>query len=184
MKKSIVLFLFIFALKGNAQDNISSVEKSIFNVETGFLGVWLNNESKLSNSVALRTELGLDSGLFWKQDTKTGFLLAPSLRVEPRWYYNLNTRNNDGKRIENNSANFFTASINYLPDWFVISNYDNANVVEQFSIIPKWGMRRNIGNSNFTFEFSTGLGYKMVFYENRTDKGAVLDLNARIGYSF
>lgn len=184
MKKTIILFLFITTFKSNAQDNSPSVEKSIFNIETGFLGVWVNNESKLSNSVAVRTELGLESGLFWKQDQKTGFVMAPSIRVEPRWYYNLNKRSNVGKKIENNSANFLTASLNYLPDWFVISNYDNANVVEQFSIIPKWGLRRTLGNSNFTFEFSTGLGYKMVFYKNKTDKGVVLDLNARIGYSF
>jgi hypothetical protein len=184
MKNVVTIILFITLFKSNAQDNSASVEKSIFNIETGFLGVWINNESKLSNSIALRTELGLDSGLFWKQDTKTGFLLAPSIRVEPRWYYNLDKRNDKGRSVKNNSANFITPSITYIPDWFVVSNYDNLNIPKQISIIPKWGIRRNVKNSNFNYEINLGLGYRMIFYETKTDKGAVLDLGARIGYSF
>lgn len=184
MKKIYLLFLALISLQVCSQENTTSVEKSIFNVETGFLGVWINNESKLSNSIALRTELGLDSGLFWKQDTKTGFLLAPSIRVEPRWYYNLGKRNSKGKSVKNNSGNYLTPSITYIPDWFVISNYENVNVTEQISIIPKWGIRRNIKNSNFNYEINLGLGYRMIFYETKTDKGATIDLGARIGYSF
>ena len=48
------------------------------------------------------------------------------------------------KNTTNNSANFFTTSISYHPDWFVISNKDNLYVTNQLSILPKWGIRRNI----------------------------------------
>jgi len=36
-------------------------------IQTGFLGIWVHNESKLSNTISLRSELGFDSG-FWGGD--------------------------------------------------------------------------------------------------------------------
>ncbi|WP_344714740.1 hypothetical protein [Winogradskyella damuponensis] len=36
----------------------TSVEKSIFGLQTGVLGIWAYNEAKLSNTIALRTEHG------------------------------------------------------------------------------------------------------------------------------
>lgn len=184
MKKTLTLFLVVFTFSSHAQENSVSVEKSSFSVQTGFLGVWLNNELKLSNTIALRTEIGLNSGLFWKQDTKTGFLMAPAICLEPRWYYNLDKRNAKGKKVSKNNGNFLTPSITYIPDWFVISNYNDTNVVEQISIIPKWGMRRNIGQSNFNYELGVGLGYRAVFYDFKTENEAALDLHMRIGYNF
>lgn len=185
MKKFCVLFLAFTAIQGYSQENTMSVEKSNFNIQTGFLGLWINNEFKLSNSVALRTELGLETGLFGGDYyDKTGVLLIPTLNVEPRWYYNIAKRANKSKSIKNNSANFITPAISYHPDWFVISNYDNINVIEQVSIIPKWGMRRNIGQSNFNYELGAGLGYRAVFLHTKTKSEAALDLHVRIGYNF
>jgi hypothetical protein len=34
--------------------------KNHFGIQTGPGGVWLNNESKLSNSIALRSEIGIE----------------------------------------------------------------------------------------------------------------------------
>lgn len=42
----------------------ASVEKSIFGLQTGVLGLWAYNEARLSKSIALRTELGLDFGIW------------------------------------------------------------------------------------------------------------------------
>jgi len=36
--------------------------------------------------------------------------------------------------------------MSYDPDWFVISNYDNVNVINQISIIPKIGLKREYNN--------------------------------------
>ncbi|MBP9792495.1 MAG: hypothetical protein KBC56_00685 [Flavobacterium sp.] len=185
MKKIGILLLVLTTIQGYSQEKTISVEKSNLNIQTGVFGFWVNNEFRLSNSIALRAEFGLDTGLFGGDSyDKTGFLLIPTLNIEPRWYYNIAKRANNSKSIKNNSANFITPVISYHPDWFVISNYQNINTVSQISIIPKWGMRRNIGQSNFNYELGAGLGYRAVFFDTKTVNEAALDLHMRIGYNF
>tara|TARA_R100001369_G_scaffold22674_3_gene41358 strand:+ start:24511 stop:24753 length:243 start_codon:yes stop_codon:yes gene_type:complete len=74
----ITLILFILSLFMNAQ--IASVEPSTNSVQVGFLGIWVNNETKLTNSVALRAELGVDSALWGGTHyTRTGYLFTQYL---------------------------------------------------------------------------------------------------------
>lgn len=187
MKKLLLTSIFL-GLTFTAQSQDASVETSTFGVQTGFLGVWVHNESKLSNQIALRSEIGFDSSL-WGGDfyVKDGFVLAPVITLEPRWYYNLNKRTNDSKPIEGNNGNFLSLKTSYHPDWFTISNYDNIRVVSDISIIPTWGIRRNIGN-HFTYETGIGLGYTYYFAKDAgypENKGEVdLNLHLRIGYRF
>lgn len=170
----------------NAQD--ASVEKSTYGIQTGFLGIWAHNESKLSNQIALRSELGLDTGIFGS-DVKdiNGIFLAPTITLEPRWYYNLNKRQNKSKRIDGNSGNFISIKTTYHPDWFVISNEDNLNFISDISIIPTWGIRRNIGN-HFNYEAGFGIGYVHYFEEANVnlldESGVTVNLHLRIGYRF
>src|SRR5690625_3323106 len=105
--KKFFFCLLLFALTFSAKAQEICVEKSIFGVQTGFLGIWGHHEARLSNSIVLRTELGFDSGI-WGGDfyEKTGFLLTPVIIAEPRWYYNLKKRENKFKRIDGNSGNF------------------------------------------------------------------------------
>lgn len=142
--------LFTIALCGMtliAKSQTASVEKSTYGIQTGFLGIWAHNESKLTNSIALRTEIGFDSGI-WGGDfyDGTGFLMTPVITLEPRLYYNLNKRVKKSRRIDGNSGNFISLKTSYHPDWFVISNTDNVSVISDISIVPTWGIRRNIEN--------------------------------------
>ncbi|SHG15324.1 hypothetical protein [Flavobacterium defluvii] len=180
MKQSIFIFLFCLIIQINYSQN-SGVEKSIFNIQTGFLGVWVNNELRLSNQISLRSEIGLDAGLRGCSDCDTKYALAPVITLEPRWYYNINKRILQNKG-SNNSANFLTLAIKYHPDLFVISNTDNTYVSNQIAFIPKWGIRRNIGNSNFNYEAGIGIGYKYYIDEKQFETAA--DLHLRIGYTF
>ena len=161
-----------------------TVEKSIYSFQTGFLGIWANNELRLKNNVALRSEIGLDAGIFnGNYQSNSGYVFIPVVRLEPRWYYNLNSRNEKGKKIKNNCANFFTINFSYRPSLFVISNYE-INKVNQISIIPKWGIRRIIGE-HLLFETGIGLGYSKFFNsENTSNKTILPDLHFRLGYSF
>jgi hypothetical protein len=70
--------------------------------------------------------------------------MTPVITAEPRWYYNLNKRVNKSKRIDGNNGNFISLKTSYHPDWFVISNYDNINIISDISLVPTWGIRRNI----------------------------------------
>ena len=103
----------------------------------------------------------------------------PNIRIEPRLYYNLDKRAEKGKDISHNSGNFFGIALNYRPDVVLFSN-SNLGAIESFSIVPKWGIRRNIGK-NLHYEAGAGLGFR-----HETDYGnyGEIDLHLRIGYSF
>lgn len=187
MKNKLVALVF-FGVTFNLSAQKVSVEKSIFGIQTNLLGVWVNNEARLSNQFSLRSEIGLDSEIFAGQAyEKIGFVMFPVLTLEPRWYYNLEKQNSKGKNIKNNSGNFLTLRTSYSSDWFAISNYDIETYRNQLSIIPKWGIRRNYGKH---LNFETGIGIGEVFFLGKNkdyyDKNTeiTVDLHLRIGYTF
>ena len=186
--KRILMTLIFCGLTLIVESQNSSIEKSTYGIQTGFLGIWVHNESRLSNSIGLRTEIGFDSGI-WGGDfyDKIGFLMTPVITIEPRWYYNLNKRENKSRRIDGNSGNFVSLKTSHHPDWFVISNTDNLNIISDISIIPTWGIRRNIGK-HFTYETGIGIGYRYTFAKQagflENESETTLNLHLRIGYRF
>ncbi|WP_046758272.1 hypothetical protein [Kordia jejudonensis] len=187
MRKIACTLLFCFCtVIVNSQT--ASVEKSVFGIQTGFLGIWAHNESRLSSEIALRTELGLDTGFFGSAlYDVSGFLLAPTITLEPRWYYNLEKRQSKSRRIDGNSGNFLALKITYHPDWFVISNEPNINFISDLSIVPTWGIRRHIGK-HFTYETGIGIGYIHYFDDDiitiAENADVTVNLHLRIGYRF
>lgn len=173
-------------LSSQAQD--ASVEKSTIGVQTGFLGLWVNYETKLSNSIVLRSEIGLDGG-FWGGSfyDGPGYVFAPVLTLEPRFYYNLNKRVRKSRRIDGNSGNFISLNTTFHPDTFVISNRDYVKIISDISLIPTWGIRRNIGQ-HFNYEAGIGLGYRYIFAKQagyrENDGDVAVNLHLRIGYRF
>ncbi|HCQ13535.1 hypothetical protein [Flavobacterium sp.] len=173
--------LILFAQIAQSQEQeTASVEKSIFGIQTGFFGAWVHNESKLSNEISLRSEIGINFGLIGGDITgETKFITAPNISFEPRWYYNLSKRSNLGKNIKNNSANFLTLGINYIPKQEKSTYY----IPNQISFIPKWAIKRSI--NHFTYETGIGIGYRKFIDKTSTEKGeTALDLHLRIGYTF
>jgi len=184
LKVWLITMLLIGSL-GMAQD--LSVEKSVFGAQIGLVGIWVHNEFRMSNELAFRTELGLDSGI-WYEDYygDFGFLMAPVITVEPRWYYNIKKREAKGKRLDGNGFNFLSLRISYHPDWFLISSED-VDFVSDISFVPSWGIRRNLGK-HFNFETGAGIGYRYVFsqdsgFEDDYDEITV-NLMFKIGYKF
>ncbi len=185
MKIIVTLTLLAFLLNVSGQE--ASVERSTYGIQTGFLGTWVHNELRITNSIALRSELGLDFN-FWGGDfVKDGYLLTPVLTLEPRFYYNLEKRESKSRKIINNTGSFLSLRTSYHPDWFNFSNYDNISVIPDLSIIPSWGIKTHIGKH---FCFEGGLGYRlrttftksMGYSRNINDDE--LDIHFRIGYSF
>ncbi|MCT4629808.1 hypothetical protein [Winogradskyella sp.] len=186
--KKILLTLTFCGLTLIMKSQNASVEQSTFGIQTGILGIWGHNELKLSNQIALRSELGFDTGIYGsKANEVDGLILAPTLTIEPRWYYNLNKRERKSKRIDGNSGNFISIKTTYHPDWFIIANEDNINFISDISIIPTWGIRRNIGN-HFNYETGIGIGYVHYFKEDNVvllnESGVAVNLHLRIGYRF
>lgn len=174
----------------SAQEEGATVEKSLFNVQTGPVGIWVSNELRLADQFALRTELGLELGIYGENEKGVeGAFMAPCISIEPRWYYNLKKRAEKGKNTAKNSANIITVAVKFFPDTFTIGGHpDNINVPNQLSIVPKWMMRRHIGSSNFNYEFGGGVGYVGYLSDKNSnvDYGSNLavDIHARIGYTF
>lgn len=161
MKKIVLLVLLGLNLNITAQS--ASVEKSIFSVQTGFVGFWINNESRLTNSLALRSEIGIEHDFFvGDQYEGAGFIFQPVLTLEPKFYYNLNKRSRNSKKIVNNNGNYISLKTSYHPDWFVLNLDDNITKTADLSIIPTWGLKRQIGN-HFTYEAGAGIGYRIVY---------------------
>ncbi|SFU70052.1 hypothetical protein SAMN05216480_11447 [Pustulibacterium marinum] len=187
MKKYYLILILSFITYFNyAQD--ASVESSTFGIQTGLLGVWAHNEFKLTNTLALRSEVGFDSAIWGGHFYDgVGFVMAPVLTLEPRWYYNIKKRFAKSKTIDGNSANFLSIKTSYHPDWFVISNEDNVSVESDLSVIPTWGIRRGIGR-HFTYETGIGVGYQYVFEQPSQFKSAesnvIFNIHVRIGYRF
>ena len=186
--KQTVLILAFFTISLSTLSQTTSVEKSSFGIQTGFLGVWAHNESRLSSRFALRSEIGLDAGIWGNNYYDSyGLLLAPVISLEPRWYYNLNKRANKSIRTDGNSGNFISIKTSYHPDWFIIASEDNINLINDISIVPTWGIRRHIGN-HFTYEAGIGIGY--IHYLEDFDRGILetsdvaVNLHLRIGYRF
>lgn len=188
MKKLLLLiisFSFLSTICFTQEEKTYSVENSIYGFQTGLLGSWVYNETKLNNEFTLKTEIGLDGGYSYSDfdSPKSQYILVPSLSLEPRWYYNFAKRDKRGKSITNNGANYLSVKTIYNPDWFKISNVENISGVHVLRIIPSWGLHRNLG-SNFDFDLRLGFGYGFVSNNTTATNGFLPDLSVRFGYIF
>lgn len=195
MKKITTILLLSLSLHSFSQttetkieNTNASVEKSIFGVQTGLIGLWVYNELKLSDKFALRSELGLQIATVTKEDSNDSYtFLTPEITLEPRFYYNLNKRRRNGKNISKNSGNYFSLRSSYYPDSFTIGNDGGYNFVPELNIVPTWGMRRNLGN-HFNYELGGGIGYRKEFEKanakNSNSSDVTMYIHARIGYKF
>ena len=183
----ILFFLFVvFTANLQAQEPTQiAVEKSVWGVQTGLLGIWAHNESRLTSSIALRSELGFDGG-FWGAGDTFDYALLPVLRIEPRWYRNLNRRVRKGKSIAGNSADFLSLKFALLPDLFSISSEDTIDVVSSAGVTFNAGMRRVYGQ-HFSFELGLGAGVAANLEEPYLSADPYYflpDIFLRLGYSF
>ncbi|MBD3906462.1 hypothetical protein NAL32_17355 [Chryseobacterium sp. Ch-15] len=181
-KKIYLMAVAVLPFLGNAQE--LGVAKNITGAQIGLFGLDLYNETKIADRATLRVEASLFPAI-WGGDlyAKTGFAFYPAITLQPKYYYNISKRGENGKNTKNNSANYVGLQIRYIPDWFVISNTKNLNLTNQVNIIPTYGFRRNFAG-NFNYEFKAGLGYGAAFANGNTISEAVLDLSFKIGYDF
>ncbi len=181
--KIVNLVLVIFSIQINSAQRIS-VEKSIYGIQIGVSGIWISNESQLTDKISFRSEIGFEKGVFTKNITSVnGAGFTPVIMIEPRFYYNLNKRIENRKKTSNNSGNFIGFNIRYNHDWFYKSYYERLATISSISFIPKWGIKRPIGN-HFTFEAGIGVGGYFIIEDYEIDNNIALDLHLRFGYLF
>ena len=182
MKKIFLLGVICLNILAFSQEK-ASVEKSLTGIQIGLFGAEFYNEARLSENFSLRSQLELYPSI-WGGDmySKTGFALAPAISLTPKFYYNLQKRRDAGKNISNNSGNYISLKVEYIPDWFVISNTRNITVSETISLVPTWGLRRKFAK-NFNYEFKAGLGIGKILKKGYSTQ-VVPDLSFKIGYDF
>jgi hypothetical protein len=162
---SLLIFSTVIGYSQETQE--ASVEKSVFGIQIGLIGIWAHHELKVSNQVVLRSEIAL-SGV----NTSN---IKPLIVLEPRWYYNLNNRANHDKRIDGNSGNYISLRAGYR---FDITTEAEKKDLTQILLAPTWGIRRNIGK-HFNYEAGVGAG---IGYREKIVLATYVNL--RIGYRF
>ncbi|TAJ08661.1 hypothetical protein DMA11_21100 [Marinilabiliaceae bacterium JC017] len=146
------------------------------NIKATFLGISYAYEQSISQKITINFELmladeygeNLLDGLYWR--------FSPYIRIEPRYYYNITKRSENGKNTTNNSANYISLSADYQP----IERIGESTSLHGLSIIPKYGLKRSI-NEHFTFELAAGIGA----YTSEVDTWeSTWGADIKIGYSF
>lgn len=183
MKKYFILLcLFIYSIISYSQVRQASLTESTMGLQIGTFGVWIYNEAKISNSLALRADIGIDGYLATVNSDVLKPYIIPSVSIEPRWYYNLKQRVRKGRRIDSNSGDFVSLIAKINPNVFVFPK--NIDSPHMFSLIPTWGLRRAIGR-NFNLETSLGAGYRVAFSPStKTTKEFIYYINLRFGFVF
>lgn len=194
MKRFLIVFFCLIGFSIQAQESQqASVEKEVYGVQVG-LGFWAHYERGLSNTIALRGELGFEpyvGDLDYDGSNKIYFGFTPVIKAEPRWYYNLNKRLRKDKNIAKNSGNFLSLDVAFNPNSFTILNNSDRDleVYNQLRVIPTWGIRRTYWE-HFTLETGAGLGYVKNFqnddyYLHPDDEHLIaLKIYFRLGYTF
>ena len=182
MKKiSFTILLAGISILTFSQEKETTLKKEIISVDIGFLGTWINYERHLKGLFTLKSQLGLEGG-FGTSDiigVNTYFAFIPTIRAEPRYYYNFNRRVIKEKKTLFNSADYFAVTVAYYPDLFIIANVPDLSFESGVYLIPKWGMQRTIGQRiNFQFAFGAG-----VFF-GKFNTGSSFGLDIRFGYNF
>lgn len=156
------------------------LESRLTEAQAGILGAYFHQERLVSKRTTADLGLGLD-GQIISNGNGTLVMFVPVLSAEPKFYYNINKREAKGKRVDNNSANYFSLDVKHHPNWFVLSN-GHVDVIPDLSLLASWGLRRAIGQ-HFSFQFAVGFGRYWVF-DGLTYSANSLELKLRFGYVF
>ena len=172
-----IVLLFTFALQ--AQE--INTKKSTWGIAAGVMGVWLNNEIRLSENFTWRNEAGIEmtnwtiSYQFYSIRDKEP-IIPFVFTTEPRFYFS---------GLSKKESLFLSLKTSYHPPFLLFSK----NQYSAISILPVIAARYKIGN-NFNLEMGGGgPGYKYVFkHKNPStlDIGGqwAFDVILKFGYLF
>jgi len=204
--RSLLLLLLFFSVC-----NAQVVDKYISGVQTGALGIWWHNESRLAPRWAFRTEIGYAAPTYERnlyRAEATGKykyfypVFQPVLSLEPRLYYNSGKRQGNSKNTFHNSGNYVAFAFQYYPKFLAYSPLGDSSEILAFDakepnggvfFIPTWGIRRNI-SYRWNFELGAGFGIDLMevfglrsqtFKEiARVGNDFIYNVHLRIGYKY
>jgi len=195
MKNYIFLaFVLLNALASAQVKKEVSVEENLYGVQLGYVNTSFQYEIKLDRKITLLTEVGLRQGSSIKEyndpllKDEKATVFSPYITLEPRFYYSLDRREKLGKKIYNNSSNYFALTTSYVSTKTPLLKTGNFDIVPAIFIIPRYGIRRAFAKK-FNYEFSGGFGYQYnVFSKTQgcdcEHSITTIDIQTRIGYNF
>lgn len=105
--------------------------------------------------------------------------IFPFFELQYRHYYNLAKRLSKGKKITENSGNYFSGMLELGGGDPVIGNMENA--VDFYGALgPVWGLQR-VYNSNIKFNLNLGAAY---WWNNLGNQGISPVIGFQLGYKF
>jgi hypothetical protein len=132
----------------NSYASVTSLKKIILGQQTGF--EW---EQKISRTSTLGIFFG---GAFGFVSNEVGlgalqenFAFFPAASAAYKKYYNLQKRANSGKKVNNNTGNFFLFKVDF---YFPVENWYYKNLL----ISQGWGIQRPLGK-RINFELQLGI---------------------------
>ena len=177
----LILLFFSASLMAQSVEAEKNVPgRPLHGIKVGLIGAWYTYEKKIDRQLTLNTEVGFDFGFgkgFFLNNGELWYVMIPNLTLEPRWYYNLLKRYEKGKNISNYSANYIALSTKVNAEQIFSNAF--ANATPALRIIPKWGLRRRLGN-HFIFETAIGLG----LYVDQNEAAPIFGLDVKFGYIF
>lgn len=142
----------------------------------------ISAEMGVARTSTVRVSGPVELGFVWQATSSSSDLYAylrPVVNGEFRYYYNLDKRYAQGKRVVNNSANFIGPIISLYGPAIVKS--DNISVVDFASVFGAvWGIQRNYGQ-RFNFQLSLGPGIGITEEETSFTPVGQLSFGFRIG---
>ncbi len=151
----ILLITILFSIQiGYAQSTENHHKVYIpFWIGAGYGYEWsVADEVTINAQIDMRVYIGDDDFAI------DNFVFSPRLTIEPRYYYNLKKRAEQGKSIQLNSANYVSLDMSFELD----AGFGGIRDWPQntLRILPTWGLRRELAE-HFTIDFGVYAGYKL-----------------------
>jgi hypothetical protein len=171
-----VLTSLIVIYSGLLSGQTEKIE-SIHSIKATIIGLSYSYEQLIFQQTVVNFEFMIGGGLGSNWKAGDNWLIVPSVRLEPRCYYNFYKRGLKEKFVTHNSSDYIALSADYQ---FHNNLGSSKSGEEYFSLIPKWGLRRSIGD-HFFFEGAAGVGA----YTSKSEKiHALVGVDLKIGYAF
>jgi hypothetical protein len=189
----------LFTVSANAQERFDETTRTGANhsVSVDLLGLHYAYELPIGRTATIIGRVGANFGAAWTGagggDWRTGIgvpwgnfrMIAPSIDIEPRWYYGLDRRKNHGRGTFGNSGSFLSLRAQGRFPYY-ISDYDSGWDDMMVFVSPVWGLRR-VWNDHWLFEFTAGARLGVTDGSRWFNDGNALnylDVGVRFGYTF
>ncbi len=184
MKKVILLaaVALMTTISANTQTPTRPSAEATQSIQLSLMGLHYAYELPLARRMTLTGRVGADVGIAVDGNlfgnNRTTWMAAPTIDIEPRYYYGLDRRAAHGRSTYGNAGSFLTLCVkNMIPGW---SSDKGTKPVGATFIAPMWGLRRMWGE-HWLFEFTAGASFGIGW---KGEYGWTPHASVRFGHSF